>query len=72
MSRDKNQTTNWKEKRRFHALKLKGKGWKQRDIATALDVTEGAVSRWLKTLDRKERMGCGLGLTRAGHLNSAL
>jgi len=49
MSKDKTQTTNWKEKRRFHSLKLKRKGWKQREIATALDVSEGAVSRWLKT-----------------------
>jgi transposase len=27
---------------------LKQQGWKQRDIATALGVTEGAVSQWLK------------------------
>lgn len=49
MSKHKSQTTNWKEHRRFHALKLKRKKWKQRDIATALDVSEGAVSQWLKT-----------------------
>lgn len=49
MSKDKSQTTNWKERRRFHALKLKRKKWKQKDIATALDVSEGAVSQWLKT-----------------------
>ncbi|HQV93177.1 MAG TPA: winged helix-turn-helix domain-containing protein [Anaerolineales bacterium] len=49
MSKDKPQTTNWKERRRFHALKLKRKKWKQKDIATALDVSEGAVSQWLKT-----------------------
>lgn len=57
MSRDKNQTTNWKEKRRFHALKLKDQGWKQRHIATALDVTEGAVSRWLKTSRQEGKDG---------------
>lgn len=49
MSKNKSQTTIWKERRRFHALKLKRKKWKQRDIATALDVSEGAVSQWLKT-----------------------
>jgi len=49
MSKHKSQTTNWKERRRFQALKLKRKKWKQRDIATALDVSEGAVSQWLKT-----------------------
>jgi len=49
MSKNKSQTTNWKERRRFHALKLKHKKWKQKDIATALNVSEGAVSQWLKT-----------------------
>ena len=36
-----------KEWRRLHALHLKEIGWKQRDIAIALDVTEGAVSQWM-------------------------
>ena len=49
MSKNKSQTANWKEKRRLHSVKLKRKGWKQREIATALDVNEGTVSRWLKT-----------------------
>lgn len=49
MSTRKSQTSHWKERRRYHALKLKRKKWKQRDIATALDVSEGAVSQWLKT-----------------------
>jgi transposase len=49
MSKNKSQTPNWKEKRRLHSVKLKGKGWKQREIAIALDVDEGTVSRWLKT-----------------------
>jgi transposase len=31
----------------MQALDLKQQGWKQRDIATALGVTEGAVSQWL-------------------------
>jgi transposase len=37
----------WREWRRFRALQLKERGWYQRDIAEALDVSEDAVSRWL-------------------------
>jgi transposase len=36
-----------KEWRRRRALHLQQAGWKQRDIATVLEVTEGAVSQWL-------------------------
>lgn len=39
---------NWREERRMQAWKLHEKGWKQRDIAEALGVTEGAVSQWFK------------------------
>ena len=35
------------EWRRFRALYLKHRGWSQRDIAEALDVSEEALSRWL-------------------------
>jgi transposase len=42
------RATDWREVRRRRAWDLKQKGWKQRDIATALGVTEGAVSQWLK------------------------
>src|SRR3954451_3537526 len=35
------------EWRRFRALDLKRRGWNQRDIAEALDVSEEEVSRWL-------------------------
>lgn len=38
----------WREERRMRAWNLKQAGWKQTDIATALGVTEGAVSQWLK------------------------
>lgn len=57
MSKKKSQTTNWKEQRRFHALKLKRKSWKQREIATALNVSEGAISRWLKSVKDKGKKG---------------
>jgi transposase len=39
--------TDWREGRRFRAWELAQQGWKQKDIATALGVTQGAVSQWL-------------------------
>jgi len=38
----------WLEGRRLRAWSLKEQGWKQRAIAQALGVTEGAVSQWLR------------------------
>jgi transposase len=38
----------WREERRKRAWEVKEQDWKQKDIATALGVSEGAVSRWLK------------------------
>ena len=38
----------YREYRRLRAYELKEQGWKQKDIAAALGVTEGAVSQWLK------------------------
>ena len=38
----------WREGRRLRAWALKQAGWKQRDIATALGVSEGAVSQWIQ------------------------
>jgi transposase len=38
----------WREERRVRAWSLKQAGWKQKDIARAVGVTEGAVSQWLK------------------------
>ena len=43
-----NQPKDWREARRLQAWKLSQKGWKQKDIAEALGVSEGAVSQWLK------------------------
>jgi transposase len=37
----------------MRALQLKQQGWKQRAIAAALDVTEGAVGQWLAAADRE-------------------
>jgi transposase len=48
MSKQKSRITNWKEQRRLHALKLNKQNWKQSEIATALNVSKGAVSRWIK------------------------
>ena len=38
----------WREERRKRAWALKEQGWRQKDIAEALGVSEGAVSQWLK------------------------
>jgi transposase len=37
----------WREGRRQRAWELSQSGWRQRQIATALGVSEGAVSQWL-------------------------
>ncbi len=38
----------WREERRKRAWDLKQQGWKQKDIAVAVAVSEGAVSQWIK------------------------
>lgn len=47
---DKQQkrATTWRDGRRFRAWQLAQAGWRQKDIAAALGVSEGAVSQWLK------------------------
>src|SRR5437899_1524225 len=47
--------SDWREWRRMRALELKPLGWKQRDIAAALGITEGAVSQWLAAARRGGR-----------------
>ncbi len=37
----------WREWRRLRAWHLYQQGWKQKDIAHALDATQGAVSQWI-------------------------
>jgi len=44
----------WREGRRLRAWELYQQGWKQKDIAAALGVTEGAVSQWVS---RGKRLG---------------
>jgi transposase len=46
--KQRQQPGNWREARRLQAWELSQKGWKQKDIAEALGVSEGAVSQWLK------------------------
>tara|TARA_B100001013_G_scaffold21553_1_gene12068 strand:+ start:1095 stop:1577 length:483 start_codon:yes stop_codon:yes gene_type:complete len=41
----------WREGRRLRAWELKQQGWKQRAIAQALGVSEGAVSQWMRRAD---------------------
>lgn len=53
MSKKKINKTDWKEQRRFHALKLKKNGWKQSEIADALKVSKGSVSQWLSKAKAK-------------------
>jgi predicted transcriptional regulator len=43
------------EWRRLRAWELWQQGWKQKDIATALGVTKGAESQWIKR-SREERL----------------
>jgi transposase len=47
----------WREWRRFQALRLVRRGWKPRDIAEALGVSEGAVSQWLAQVRDRGPLG---------------
>ena len=42
------QTYEWREVRRIRGWELVQKGWKQKQVAEAMDVTQGAVSQWTK------------------------
>ncbi len=56
MGFERTSIANW---RRDRASRLSQHGWRQADIATALDVTQGAISQWLTT----ERRGGGSALS---------
>src|SRR5215470_3619753 len=43
----------WREARRRQAWELKQQGWKQKDIAQALGVSEGAVSQWFSRVEKE-------------------
>jgi len=55
MSAPKKQ--DWREARRRQAWKLKQQGWRQKDIAQASGVTEGAVSQWFKRVKEEGEAG---------------
>jgi transposase len=57
MSKTKHRSKNWKERRRLHAVKLKRAGWKQKEIATALDVSPMAVSQWIQKMEAEGASG---------------
>lgn len=48
MSKKEPLPKDWREGRRLRAWQLYQQGWKQKDIAGALGVTQGAVSQWIK------------------------
>ena len=50
MTADDTCSPDWKELRRRRALTLKGRGWKQQEIAEALAVTPAAVSKWMRSV----------------------
>lgn len=56
----------WRQWRRFQALRLKRQGWFQRRIAQALDVSEVSVSHWCVSADRSGLQAL-LGHRSAGH-----
>ena len=43
----------WREWRRYQALRLARRGWKHRDIAEALGVTEASISEWLTRVQQR-------------------
>ena len=67
------QATDWHEGRRLRAWELHHIGWTQQQIAAALGVTQGAVSKWLSrarqsgsaALRRKKAPGPAARLTSA-------
>ena len=59
----------WMEARRLRAWELLQKGWKQIEVAEALGVSRGAVSRWGPWPGRKAPKPCGDASLRECHAN---
>jgi len=55
--KEEHEPQDWKEGRRLRAWELWQQGWKQKDIATALGVSKGAVSQWLTRAKVEGREG---------------
>ncbi len=55
--KEEHEPQDWKEGRRLRAWELWRQGWKQKDIATALGVSKGAVSQWLTRAKVEGREG---------------
>jgi transposase len=53
MSTNHSRITDWRQIRRYRALALKREGWTREEIAEALDVSERAVSKWMKVAREK-------------------
>jgi transposase len=47
----------WREARRRQAWELKQQGWRQKDIAQGLGVSEGAVSQWFRRVEQEGEAG---------------
>jgi transposase len=60
--------SDWKQWRRLQAWRLSQRGWRQREIAVAVDVSEGAVSRWLAAARQRGETAL---MTRPGRGRSA-
>ncbi len=57
MSKHHSRILDWRQIRRCRALELKDEGWTREEIADALSVSERAVSKWMKAVREKGKVG---------------